>query len=94
MLLLICIMMNLHVPDGKDLKIICQSHKYAHGIDGMVGLLDCSHMYWNNCPKAWQGSSQGKEGKPTVVLEALCNYHMFFWHASYGYAGYVNDIYI
>jgi hypothetical protein len=27
----------LHIPDGKDLKRICQLHKDAHGVDGMVG---------------------------------------------------------
>jgi Plant transposon protein len=82
----------LRVPDGVDLKNICMLHKSAHGVDGMVGSLDCSHTYWKNCPKAWQGSFQGKEGRPTVVLEALCDYHLFFWHASCGYAGCLNDI--
>jgi Plant transposon protein len=53
----------LHVPDAKDLKAICNLHKEAHGVNGMVGSLDCSHTYWKNCPKAWQGSFQGKEGK-------------------------------
>jgi Plant transposon protein len=82
----------LRVPDGNDLKNICALHKEVHGVNGMIGSLDCSHTYWKNCPKAWQGSFQGKEGKPTVVLEAMCDYNMFFWHASYGYAGCLNDI--
>jgi Plant transposon protein len=82
----------LQVPDANDLKAICHLHKEAHGVDSMVGWLDCLHTYWKNCPKAWQGSFQGKEGKPTIILEALCDYHMFFWHASYGYAGCLNDI--
>jgi Plant transposon protein len=82
----------LCIPDGNNLKSICQLHKGAHGVDGMVGSLDCLDTYWKTCPKAWQGSFQGKERKPTVVLEALCNQHMFFWHVSYGYAGCLNDI--
>jgi hypothetical protein len=49
------------------------------------------HTYWKNCPVAWQGSYQGKEGKPTIVLEAISDYHLWFWHASYGYAGTLND---
>jgi hypothetical protein len=36
-------------------------------------------------PKAWQELFHGKEGKPTAVLEALCDYHMFFGRF-YGYA--------
>jgi Plant transposon protein len=72
----------LHVPDGKDLKS-------TQGCRWFVGLFP--HVL-ENWPKAWQGLFQGKEGKPIVVLEALCDYHMFFWYASYGYAGCLNDI--
>ena len=56
----------------------------------MIGSLDCSHTYWKNCPKAWQGSYKGKERMPSIVLEAVCDYHLFFWHASYGYTGNMN----
>lgn len=48
-------------------------------------------LFWKNCPKAWQGSFKGKENKPTIVMEAICDYHLFFWHVSYGYAGTLND---
>jgi hypothetical protein len=27
-----------------------------------------------------------------VVLEALSDYHLWFWHASFGYAGSLNDL--
>jgi hypothetical protein len=57
----------------------------------MIGSLDCSHTYWKNCPKAWQGSYNGKEKMPSIVLEAISEYHLFFWHASYGYTGSLND---
>jgi hypothetical protein len=58
----------------------------------MVGSLDCMHTVWKNCPTAWQGSFQGKEGKPTIVLEGMCDYHLWFWHVAYGYAGTLNDL--
>ena len=57
----------------------------------MLGSLDCSHTIWKNCPKAWTGSYQGKENNPSIVLEGISDYHRFFWHASYGYAGTLND---
>ena len=57
----------------------------------MLGSLDCSHTYWKNCPKAWQGSFKGKEKMPSIVLEAISDYHLFFWHVSYGYTGNLND---
>ena len=58
----------------------------------MFGSLDCMHTYWNKCSVAWQGSYKGKGKKPSSVLEAISDHHMWFWHASYGYAGTLNDI--
>ena len=81
----------LRVPDDVDLRNIEKLHLNVHGVHGMLGSLDCSHTKWKNCPKAWAGSYQGKENSPSVVLEGISDYHMFFWHASYGYAGTLND---
>ena len=60
----------------------------------MMGSLDCMHTQWKNCPKAWQASykSSKESGGPTVVLEAMSDYHLWFWHASFGYAGSLNDL--
>jgi hypothetical protein len=75
----------LRIPDTTDMKRI---------INGMFGLLDCMHTGWKNCPKAWQASFKtGKEsGGPTVVLEALSDFNLWFWHALFGYAGSLNDL--
>ncbi|KAG7371276.1 plant transposon protein [Nitzschia inconspicua] len=81
----------LRLPTAEDLKAILKLHKTVHDVDGMVGSLDCSHTYWKNCPVAWQGSFQGKEKRPSIVLEAISDYHLFFWHVSYGYTGNLND---
>ena len=59
----------------------------------MLGSLDCMHTAWDKCPVGWQGSfKNGKKKKPSIVLEAACDYHLWFWHASYGYAGTMNDL--
>ena len=81
----------LRLPTAADLKAITKLHKSVHKVDGMFGSLDCCHTSWKNCPTAWQGSYKGKEKKATIVLEAICDYHLWFWHASYGYAGTLND---
>lgn len=81
----------LRLPTPTDLRNIMKLHKAVHGFPGMIGSLDCSHTYWKNCPKAWQGSYMGKEKMPSLVLEAISDYHLFFWHASYGYTGSLND---
>jgi hypothetical protein len=75
-----------------DAKRVTDMHQEQHGIAGMVGSLDCMHVGWKNCPVAWQGQEQGKEGHPTIVLEALGNYNLWFWHVSFGWAGTLNDI--
>ena len=82
----------LRLPDKNDLKSICKLHKSVHGIDGMFGSLDCSHAVWKNCPVAWQGSFKGKEEKSTIVLEAISDYQLWFWHAAFGFAGALNDL--
>jgi len=84
----------LRSPTSSDLQKINNLHSKVHGVEGMLGSLDCMHSRWKNCPKAWQGAfSSGKNSTgPTVVLEALCDYHLWFWHASFGYAGSLNDL--
>jgi hypothetical protein len=82
----------LRKPTKEDLKAIVKLHKNVHKVDGMMGSLDCSHTVWHKCPKAWQGSFKGKEKKPTIVMEAICDYHLWFWNVSYGYAGTLNDL--
>jgi hypothetical protein len=77
----------LRVPTKDDLKNIAKPHEKVHGTAGLLGSLDCTHTHWKNCPKGWQGRYKGKENKPTIVMEAMSDYNLFFWHASYGYTG-------
>ena len=81
----------LHLPTLQDLQWIVKLYKEEHNLDGVFESLDCSHTYWKNCPKAWHGAYKGEEIKPSIVLETITDYHTFFWHASYGYAGTLND---
>ena len=81
----------LRLPTANDLKALVKLHKEVHCVDGMIGSLDCSHTFWKNCPVAWQGSFKGKEKKPSIVLEAISDYHLFFWHEAYGFTGNLND---
>jgi Plant transposon protein len=80
------------LPTTADLAAVNQLHSRVHGVEGMLGSLDCMHTYWKNCPVAWQQSFKGKQSGPTIVLEAAADYHLWFWHASYGYAGAMNDL--
>jgi Plant transposon protein len=82
----------LRKPSPLDLKNIITLHKAVHQVEGMVGSLDCMHTYWKNCPVGWQQSFKGKEKRPSIVLEAASDYHLWLWHAAYGYAGALNDL--
>ncbi len=75
-----------------DAKRVEALHAAVHGVRGMIGSLDCSHIVWGNCPVAHHGQYQGKEGKPTIVVEAMVDYSLYAWHAVFGYCGTLNDI--
>jgi Plant transposon protein len=79
-------------PDRQDMVNIAKLHDKVHGVPGMFGSLDCMHTKWKNCPVGWQGSFKGGKGYPSIVLEAICDYHCYFWHLDYGHAGTNNDI--
>jgi Plant transposon protein len=44
----------------------------------MIGSLDCMHAYWKNCPMAYRLVYTGKEGKASLVLEAVADHNLFF----------------
>jgi hypothetical protein len=75
-----------------DAKRVEAMHFHQHGVRGMAGSLDCSHVLWKNCPVAHHGQFKGKEEVPTVIMEVACDYQLFAWHAVVGYAGTFNDI--
>ena len=75
-----------------DARRISALHQCRHGVPGHIGSIDCMHVGWRVCPLAWQGQYQGSKGKPTIVLEAVADYQLWIWHASFGFAGSMNDI--
>jgi Plant transposon protein len=88
---LLCSKFN-RVMNRRDTHCVREFHLNKHDIDGMLESLDCIHVGWKYCPVAWQGAFQGKEGVPTIVLEAVADYILWIWHASLGYTGSINDI--
>jgi len=76
----------------EDAKRVSNLHQFHHGAPGLLGSLDCMHVRWKNCPVALQGAYQGKEKCSTIVLEAVADHNLFFWHTAFGFAGSCNDI--
>jgi hypothetical protein len=64
----------------------------ARGFPGMFGSLDYMHWTWKNCPIAWQGQFQDKDGLRSIILEAIADQSLWIWHAFFGLHGGNNDI--
>jgi hypothetical protein len=64
----------------------------ACGFPGMFSSLDCMHWTWKNCPTAWQGQFQDKDGLCSIILEAIADQSLWIWHAFFGLPGSNNDI--
>jgi len=77
-----------HLSQKNDKGWHVESDKVAflkHVICGMLRCLDCMHVVWKKCPVTFQGAFTGKEGMPTIVLEAMSDYHLSIWHAASGF---------
>ena len=82
----------MRMPTASDLKAICTLHRRVHRVSGMFGSLDCMLTKWKNCPMEWQGVFKGREkSMSTIVMEAVCDYNLWFWHVCYGNPGSMND---
>ncbi len=42
-------------PNKRDARKIVDLHKEVHGVDGMLGSLDITKIYWSSYPSAWKG---------------------------------------
>ena len=62
------------------------------GWPGMFGSIDCMHWKWKLCPVALQWSYQDKNKNRSIILEAVCDYRLWIWHAFFGIPGGNNDL--
>ena len=67
----------LRFPTRSDTQQIANLHKEVHGIDGMLESLDVTKIHWLNCPTAWKGQFEGKEGIPMIGFEAVADYNLW-----------------
>lgn len=81
----------LRLPTAADLKRI-ENQFSSIGFPGCVGCLDCSGWQWESCPRGLQGLLCGKEGKPVVKMEVICDLNLYMWHFYFGLPGMLNDL--
>nr|GEX52462.1 hypothetical protein [Tanacetum cinerariifolium] len=59
----------------------------------MLGSIDCMHWEWTKCPKALHGQFKRRDKNyPTIMLEAVADQQLWFWHAYFGVRGANNDL--
>jgi hypothetical protein len=64
----------------------------ARGFPGMFASLDCMHWEWKNCPVAWHGDFGDRNGKKSIILEAIATEDLHIWHAFFGLPSSNNDL--
>ncbi|XP_026410888.1 protein ALP1-like [Papaver somniferum] len=81
----------LRNPNQDDINRILAENE-TRGFSGMLGSVDCMHWPWKNCPSSWAGYYASYKGEPTIVLEGVATYDLWFLHAYFGSPGSNNDL--
>ena len=80
-------------PTAHDIATLQKAHEELHHIPGMIGSIDCTHFEWRMCPRRLQGQyKRGCYKHPTIMLEAVTSWDLWFWHGYFGPPGTNNDI--
>ena len=75
-----------------DLKKVVQENKKIHKVPGLLGSLDCTHIYWGQCPTGHKGNYIDRHKRISVILEAVADAQLRFVHFFFGYPGGSNDL--
>ena len=62
----------LRQPTRRDIERV-MARMEARVFPCCIGSVDCSHFVWKQCPKAWQGQYQYKDGKRSIVMEIVAD---------------------
>lgn len=63
----------VHVPKGDELRSILKVYRRM-GFPCCVGSMDVTHIYWDKCPNNLRFHCKGKEGKPTIAFQTICDH--------------------
>lgn len=64
----------------------------ARGLRRMYTSLDCMHYEWKDCLVAWQGDFGNRNGKKSIILEAIVDQSLHIWHVVYELLGSNNNV--
>lgn len=68
-------------PTSFDVKVVFELPNHIHKIEEIGGHIDYMYIFCNNCPTVWQSDFAEAKVKPLIILEATCDYHLWFWHS-------------
>ena len=66
--------------------------KTEHGINGLLGSLDCTYIYWGQCSAGHKGNLIDRHKRISVILEAVVDAKLRFVHFFFGFPGGANDL--
>jgi len=81
----------LRPPTRREIESIL-ARNAERGLPGCLGSLDCSHWEWSSFPKTRAGTYQGRDGRRSIVIEAIGDEDMWIYHIFAGSPGSLNDI--
>ena len=64
----------------------------ARGYDGYLGSLDCTHIGWHACPRAYNQAHKDRTGHVSLILEAVVDSDLRIIHHYFGMPGGANDL--
>nr|XP_043620380.1 uncharacterized protein LOC122592254 [Erigeron canadensis] len=83
----------LRSPTNHDVALLYEAREAQHHFPGMISSINCTHWTWRNCPHSLRGQYHWVDHeRPTIVLEAVASYDLWFWHAYFGVSRSNNDI--
>ncbi|GKC67982.1 RNA-directed DNA polymerase, eukaryota [Tanacetum coccineum] len=83
----------LRKPSSKNIEKTYALHEEKHGLQRMLGSINCMHWDWKNCPKVLHWQFKRNDHKyPTLMLEVVADQKLWIWHAYFGVPGSNNDL--
>ena len=81
-----------NLEDEEKSRKIILANQAKHGLPGLLGSLDCTHIKWLRCSRRLHSNFVGKSGEPTFTNEAIADSKLRFVHFFAGCGGTMNDI--
>ena len=81
----------MHQPTRADFDKQSSTNE-ACGFPRMFASFDCMHWEWKNCPVVWQGDFRDRNGRKSIVLEAIASQNLYIWHAFFDLPRSNNDL--